>query len=50
MTTKLNRLTNKYLAMNDELLNNQSKEDLKNYADLLSINIYKIEKGMKKYR
>ena len=48
LTTKLNRLTNKYLAMNDELLNNQSKEDLKNYADLLSINIYKIEKGMKK--
>lgn len=34
--------------MNDELLNNQSKENLKNYADLLSINIYKIEKGMKK--
>lgn len=48
LTTKLNRLTNKYLAMNDELLNNQSKEDLKKYADLLSINIYKIEKGMKK--
>lgn len=48
LTTKLNRLTNKYLAMNDELLNNQSKENLKNYADLLSINIYKIEKGMKK--
>lgn len=48
LTTKLNRLTNKYLAMNNELLNNQSKEDLKNYADLLSINIYKIEKGMKK--
>ena len=48
LTTKLNRLTNKYIAMNDELLNNQSKEDLKNYADLLSINIYKIEKGMKK--
>lgn len=48
LTTKLNRLSNKYLAMNDELLNNQSKEDLKNYADLLSINIYKIEKGMKK--
>ncbi len=48
LTTKLNRLTNKYLAMNDELLNNQSKEDLKNFADLLSINIYKIEKGMKK--
>ena len=48
VNTKLNRLTNKYLAMNDELLNNQSKEDLKNYADLLSINIYKIEKGMKK--
>lgn len=48
LNTKLNRLTNKYLAMNDELLNNQSKEDLKNYADLLSINIYKIEKGMKK--
>ncbi|MEB3072659.1 Rqc2 family fibronectin-binding protein [Parvimonas sp. C2] len=48
LTTKLNRLTNKYLAMNDELLNNQSKEDLKINADLLSINIYKIEKGMKK--
>lgn len=48
LTTKLNRLTNKYLAMNDELLNNKSKEDLKIYADLLSINIYKIEKGMKK--
>lgn len=48
LNTKLNRLTNKYLVMNDELLNNQSKEDLKNYADLLSINIYKIEKGMKK--
>lgn len=48
LNTKLNRLTNKYLAMNDELLNNQSKEDLKNYADLLSINIYKIEKGIKK--
>lgn len=48
LNTKLNRLTNKYLAMNDELLNNQSKEDLKNFADLLSINIYKIEKGMKK--
>ncbi len=48
LTTKLNRLTNKYLAMNDELLNNQSKEDLKIFADLLSINIYKIEKGMKK--
>ena len=40
LTTKLNRLTNKYLAMNDELLNNQSKEDLKIFADLLSINIY----------
>lgn len=48
VNTKLNRLTNKYLAMNDELLNNQSKEDLKIFADLLSINIYKIEKGMKK--
>ena len=48
LNTKLNRLTNKYLAMNDELLNNQSKEDLKINADLLSINIYKIEKGMKK--
>lgn len=48
VNTKLNRLTNKYLAMNDELLNNQSKEDLKINADLLSINIYKIEKGMKK--
>lgn len=48
LTTKLNRLSNKYLAMNDELLNNQSKEDLKIFADLLSINIYKIEKGMKK--
>lgn len=48
LTTKLNRLTNKYLAMNDELLNNKSKEDLKIFADLLSINIYKIEKGMKK--
>lgn len=48
LTTKLNRLTNKYIAMNDELLNNQSKEDLKIFADLLSINIYKIEKGMKK--
>lgn len=48
LTTKLNRLTNKYIAMNDELLNNQSKEDLKINADLLSINIYKIEKGMKK--
>lgn len=48
LNTKLNRLTNKYLAMNDELLNNQSKEDLKIFADLLSINIYKIEKGMKK--
>lgn len=48
LTTKLNRLTNKYLAMNDELLNNKSKEDLKIFADLLSINIYKTEKGMKK--
>ena len=48
LTTKLNRLSNKYLAMNDELLNNQSKENLKIFADLLSINIYKIEKGMKK--
>ena len=48
LNTKLNRLTNKYIAMNDELLNNQSKEDLKIFADLLSINIYKIEKGMKK--
>ncbi|WBB29740.1 NFACT family protein [Parvimonas micra] len=48
LTTKLNRLANKYLAMNDELLNNQSKEDLKIFADLLSINIYKIEKGMKR--
>ena len=48
LTTKLNRLTNKYLAMNDELLNNQSKEDLKNFADLLSINIYKLQKGMEK--
>ena len=48
LSTKLNRLTNKYIAMNDELLNNQSKEDLKIFADLLSINIYKIEKGMKK--
>lgn len=48
LNAKLNRLTNKYLAMNDELLNNQSKEDLKIFADLLSINIYKIEKGMKK--
>ena len=48
VNTKLNRLTNKYLAMNDELLNNQSKEDFKIFADLLSINIYKIEKGMKK--
>lgn len=48
LNTKLNRLTNKYLAMNDELLNNQSKEDLKIFADLLSINIYKIEKGMKR--
>ena len=48
LNTKLNRLTNKYLVMNDELLNNQSKEDLKIFADLLSINIYKIEKGMKK--
>lgn len=48
LNTKLNRLTNKYLAMNDELLNNQSKEDLKIFADLLSINIYKLQKGMKK--
>ena len=48
LTTKLNRLTNKYLAMNDELLNNQSKEDLKIFADLLSINIYKLQKGMGK--
>lgn len=48
LTTKLNRLTNKYLAMNDELLNNQSKEDLKIFADLLSINIYKLQKGMDK--
>lgn len=48
LTTKLNRLSNKYLAMNDELLNNKSKEDLKIFADLLSINIYKMEKGMKK--
>jgi len=48
LTTKLNRLTNKYLAMNDELLNNQNKEDLKIFADLLSINIYKLQKGMEK--
>lgn len=48
LTTKLNRLTNKYLAMNDELFNNQSKEDLKIFADLLSINIYKLQKGMEK--
>lgn len=48
LTTKLNRLTNKYLAMNDELLNNQSKEDLKIFADLLSINIHKLQKGMEK--
>ncbi|WP_455068044.1 Rqc2 family fibronectin-binding protein [Parvimonas micra] len=48
LTTKLNRLTNKYLAMNDELLNNQSKEDLKIFADLLSLNIYKLQKGMEK--
>lgn len=48
LTTKLNRLTNKYLVMNDELLNNQSKEDLKIFADLLSINIYKLQKGMEK--
>lgn len=48
LTTKLNRLSNKYSAMNDELLNNKSKEDLKIFADLLSINIYKMEKGMKK--
>jgi hypothetical protein len=48
LTTKLNRLTNKYLAMNDELLNNQTKEDLKIFADLLSINIYKLQKGMEK--
>ena len=48
LTTKLNRLTNKYIAMNDELLNNQSKEDLKIFADLLSINIYKLQKGMEK--
>lgn len=48
LSTKLNRLTNKYISMNDELLNNQSKENLKIFADLLSINIYKIEKGMKK--
>ena len=34
--------------MNDELLNNQSKEDLKIFADLLSINIYKLQKGMKR--
>lgn len=48
LTTKLNRLTNKYLAMNDELLNNQSKDDLKIFADLLSLNIYKLQKGMEK--
>ncbi len=48
LTTKLNRLSNKYSAMNDELLNNKSKEELKIFADLLSINIYKMEKGMKK--
>ena len=48
LTTKLNRLTNKYLVMNDELLNNQSKEDLKIFADLLSINIYKLQKGIEK--
>ena len=48
LITKLNRLTNKYLAMNDELLNNQSKENLKIFADLLSINIHKLQKGMEK--
>lgn len=48
LSNKLNRLTNKYANLSDELISNEKKEELKIFADLLSINIYKITKGMKK--
>lgn len=48
LSNKLNRLTNKYNILENELITNEEKEKLKNFADILSINIYKIQKGMKK--
>lgn len=50
LSNKLNRLTNKYISLNDELIANEKKENLKLFADILSINIYKIQKGMKKIK
>lgn len=50
LSNKLNRLTNKYICLNDELIANEKKENLKLFADILSINIYKIQKGMKKIK
>lgn len=48
LTNKLNRLINKLNTLEIELSNAKNKEKFKIFADILSINIEKIEKGMKK--
>lgn len=48
LSNKLNRLINKYQNLENELIVSENKEEFKIFADILSINIYKIKKGAKK--
>lgn len=50
LSNKLNRLINKYNTLEVELSNTKKKENFKIFADILSINVDKIEKGMKKIK
>lgn len=48
LSNKLNRLINKYQNLENELIVSENKEEFKIFADILSVNIYKIKKGAKK--
>lgn len=45
LSNKLNRLINKYQNLENELIVSENKEEFKIFADILSVNIYKIKKG-----
>ena len=43
LSNKLNRLINKYQNLENELIVSENKEEFKIFADILSVNIYKIK-------
>ncbi len=47
ITTKLDRASNKLMKQNEELLAAEKREKYKIYGDLITANLYKIEKGQK---